>query len=448
MNEQQKREYERQYKAAKQQGEPFYPNAIIKDILVALFIFLILVALSAFIGAELQAPADPSDSSYIPRPEWYFLFLYEMLKFFPGDLVIVGVIVLPTLVFVVLFALPWLDRKPERHPSKRPVIMALLIFSWVIVIGFTLMAFVATPHQTETTPAIAGLNVPGRPSDVGQALFVEQCTSCHGEFGEGGPNPSRPGSIITPISSQGFLTTFTDDTLFNIIANGLPDRGMAAFSQNNGGPIDDRKIEQIVSYLRQWEAAPPVVAAYVAPPITEPNGAALFTSVCAPCHGLYGEGGIGPTLATIDFSQRFPIEDMHADTIQSADDLSQHVWERMSVLTGAQLDAVLNYTYTLSPSGGPVVLAPSADQGDSTNGAVLFTDWCANCHGPDGTTAVGSDALIIVAPSYLSQATDEHLVEVISSGFPEPDDMPTFRELLSSQEISDLLAWLRSFEPQ
>lgn len=446
MNEQEKREAERQYKAAKQQGELFYPNAIIKDALVALLIFLILVALSAFVGAELQAPADPSDSSYIPRPEWYFLFLYEMLKFFPGDLVIVGVIVLPALVFIVLFALPWLDRGRERHPRKRPVIMALLTFSWIVVIGFTLMAFVSAPHQTETAPAIAGLNVPGRPNDAGQALFVEQCASCHGNQGEGGANPSRPGSIITPISSTGFLTTFTDDTLFNIVANGLPDRGMAAFSQKNGGPIDDRKIEQIVAYIRSWEASPPVVAAYVPPPVTEPNGAALFTSVCAPCHGLYGEGGTGPTLATTDFSQRFPIERMHEDTLENADDLSQHVWARMSALTGAQLDAVLNYTYSLSPSGGPVILAPSSDQGDVANGAILYTDWCANCHGPDGTTAVGPNALVLVSVAYLTAATDEHLVEIISSGFPPPDDMPAFREILSSQEISDLLAWLRAFQ--
>jgi menaquinol-cytochrome c reductase cytochrome b/c subunit len=446
MNEQEKREYARLYQAAKQQGELFYPNALIKDALVGLLIFLLLIGLSAFVGAELQAPADPSDSSYIPRPEWYFLFLYEMLKFFPGDLVIVGVIVLPTLVFVILFALPWLDGKPERHPRKRPLIMALLTFSWFVIIGFTLMAFVSAPYQAESAPAIAGLNVPGRPSDIGKALFVEQCASCHGEFGEGGPNPARPGSFITPISSQGFLTTFTDDTLFNIITNGLPDRGMAAFSQRNGGPLDDRRIEQIVSYMRAWEAAPPVVAAYVPPPITEPNGAQLFTSVCAPCHGLYGEGGSGPTLATIDFPQRFPVESMHEDTIQNADELSQHVWERMRSLTGAQLEAVLNYTYSLSPSGGPVVLAPSSDQGDPTNGAILYTDWCANCHGPDGTTALGPEALVIVEPLYLAGVTDEHLVEVISAGFPPPNDMPAFREILSSQEISDLLAWLRSFD--
>ncbi len=446
MNEQEKREYERQYLAAKRQGEPFYPNAIIKDALVALVIFVILVALSAFVGAELQAPADPSDSSYIPRPEWYFLFLYEMLKFFPGDLVIVGVIILPTLVFVILFALPWLDRRPERHPRQRPLIMALLTFSWVVIIGFTLLAFISAPHPTEAAPAIAGLNVPARPSDLGQALFVEQCASCHGEFGEGGPNPARPGSIITPISSQGFLTTFTDDTLFNIIANGLPDRGMAAFSLAKGGPLDDRKIEQIVRYIRGWETSPPVVAAYVPPPITEPNGAALFTSVCAPCHGLYGEGGSAPTLATFDFSQRFPIETLHQSAMAEADEVSRHVWERMRALTGAQLEAVLNYTYSLTPSGGPIVLAPSADQGDAANGAVLFKDWCANCHASDGKRPVGPNSIVVVDPEYLSGVSDDHLVEAISAGFPPPNEMPAFREILSSQEISDLLAWLRSFE--
>ena len=158
MNEQEKREYDRAYKASKQQGEPFYPNAIIKDVLVALFIFLLLVALSAFFRAELQAPADPTDSSYIPHPEWYFLFLYEMLKFFPGNLVIIGVIVLPGVVFTILFLLPWLDRRADRHPRKRPAIMALMTFAWTIIVGFTLLAFISAPPPTETAPAVVGLN--------------------------------------------------------------------------------------------------------------------------------------------------------------------------------------------------------------------------------------------------------------------------------------------------
>jgi quinol---cytochrome c reductase cytochrome c subunit, bacillus type len=442
MNEQDQREYDRNYKAAKQQGELFYPNAIIKDALVALTIFLILVALSAFFGAELQAPANPSDASYIPHPEWYFLFLYEMLKFFPGDLVIFGVIVLPAIVFTILFLLPWLDRGRERHPRKRPVTMALLMFSWVIIVGFTLLAFVSAPSQTETTPSVAGLNRPQ--AESGQAVFVEQCSTCHGEFGEGGPNPSRPGSIIPPISSKGFLTAFTDDTLFNIITNGLPDSGMAAFSEKNGGPLDSSKIELLVSYLRHWETSPPVVAAYVPPTPSSPNGEILFATVCAPCHGLHGEGGIGPTLATIDFSQRFPIDSTHGSAMQSADNISQFVLGRMQSLTGAQMDAILNYVYTLSPTGGPIVKPPSADQGDSTNGAALYTAWCENCHGAGGTNAMGPDKIVIVEPAFLASKTDAQLIDVISTGFPKPDDMPAFREILSAQEMSDLLAWLRS----
>lgn len=441
MNERDKLEYNRKYKAAKQQGEPFFPNAIIKDVLVSLVIFLILVALAAFVGAELQAPADPSDSSYIPRPEWYFLFLYEMLKFFPGDLVIVGVIVLPTVVFVLLFALPWLDRKRERHPRNRRVVMALLAFAWVVILGFTFMAFVSTPPVTEPASAVEGVNV-ASVANPGQVLFVEQCSSCHGEFGEGGPNPARPGGVITPISSLGFLATFTDDTLYNIIANGLPDRGMAAFSQDNGGPLEPRKIEQVVRFVRGWEASPPVAAAYVPPPITEPNGEAIFTSVCAPCHGLYGEGGAGPTLAGTSVTSPISAEGAHEAAFESADALSQHVFERMRSLTGAQLDAVISYTYTLSGGTGPVVLGPSAEQGNSENGALVYRDWCANCHGPDGMTPVGPEGIIIVDSAFLSATSEDQLVETISAGFPAPDDMPAFREILSSQEISDVLAWL------
>lgn len=442
MNQQEKREQDRIYKAAKQQGELFYPNAIIKDAVVALLIFLVLIALSAFFRAELQAPADPTDSSYIPHPEWYFLFLYELLKFFPGNLVIVGVIILPGVVFLILFLLPWLDRGKERHPRKRPAVMALLTFAWSIIIGFTVLAFITAPARAETTQAVQGVNQ--QQASAGQELFIDNCSSCHGQYGEGGPNPNRLGSIITPISSHGFLTTFTNDTLFNIISNGLPDRGMAAFSQRNGGPLDNAKIELLVNYLRQWEKNPPVVAQYVPPPPSQPNGAALFTAMCAPCHGLYGEGGIGPTLATRDFSKAFPIDGLHTGSTSATNDTSQHVLDQMKSLTVAQLNAVLNYTYHLPPPGQAVVQAPSAQQGDASRGSDLYKSWCQNCHGTGGTKAVGKDQVVITDLKFLASMTDTQLTDVISKGFPKPDNMPAFREILSAQDMSDLLAWLRA----
>lgn len=307
MNEQDKQEQARLYEAAKRRGEPFYPNAVIRDALVALVVFLILVGLSAFFKAELQAPANPSDSSYVPRPEWYFLFLYEILKFLPGSLVIIGVIVLPAVVFAILFLLPWLDRSKERHPRKRPLIMALLTFAWVNIIGFTVLAFVSAPRQTEITSAVAGINQ--QQASAGQDLFLNHCAGCHGVYGEGGPNPIRAERIIPPISSHSFLVTFTNDTLFNIIANGLPDRGMAAFSQRNGGPLDDARIDQLVSFIRRWETDPPVVpsdadsAETLASSASQGDavrGMMVFASLgCPGCHGSTGTLPVGTNRVSI-----------------------------------------------------------------------------------------------------------------------------------------------------
>lgn len=448
MSVERKRDIARQEQIARQQGRSYYPYIFVRDALAALLLFLILVALSAFVGVTPQAPADPTDSSYVPHPEWFFLFFYEIVKYFPGSLATVAVVGLPGLVFGGLLLLPWIDRGPERHPRKRASVMALMTFGWFIILGFSALAFISAPPVLEAAVAIPGVNVSSQSIHPGQQVYIDNCGSCHGEYGEGGPNPARPGTTLPPISTQDFLATFTDDTLFNIVANGLPDRGMVGFSLRAGGPLDDRKIEQVVAYMRAWEANPPVVAPYVPPPITVPNGPALFTSVCAPCHGLYGEGGTAPTLTTVDFRDRFSPESWHEPTLlQSADDLSQHVWERMSVLTGSQMEAIMNYTFSLSGSEAPVVRGPSAEQGDVSRGAVIYADWCANCHGPEGKTLVGPNSIFIVDPAYLAEASDEHLIEAISAGYPAPYNMPAFREILSSQEISDLLAWNRSFAP-
>ncbi len=309
MNEEEKREQDRIYEEAKQRGELFYPNAIIKDAVVALVIFLILVGLSAFFKAELQPPANPADASYIPRPEWYFLFLYEILKFFPGDLIVIGVIVLPAVVFLILFLLPWLDRSKESHPRKRPAIMALLTFTWTVIIGFTVLALVSTPTPIDSTPPIAGVNQ--QQASAGQALYLSHCSGCHGQYGEGGPNPNKPENIIPPISSHAFLTTFTDDTLFNIVSNGLPESGMSAFGQQNGGPLDPDKVDLLVSYIRGWQTNPPVVANSDTTSASEGSEASAAQGnaergflyfnqfACSSCHGQDGGLPMGPNHISI-----------------------------------------------------------------------------------------------------------------------------------------------------
>src|SRR4030065_2379000 len=120
MKEKEKQEYLEQSNQAKEKGLPFYPDILFKDAVVSLLVFIILVALAYFMGTPLEARADPADTSYTPRPEWYFLFLFQLLKYFPGKLEVVGVFVLPILAILALLALPWLGRSPRPHYLCRP----------------------------------------------------------------------------------------------------------------------------------------------------------------------------------------------------------------------------------------------------------------------------------------------------------------------------------------
>ena len=85
MREEDKKEYLDKYQEAKKKGIPFFPDALFKDAVVALGIFIILIVLSALVGAALCYRVDPS-VEFDPEPEWYFLFLFQLLKYFPGSL--------------------------------------------------------------------------------------------------------------------------------------------------------------------------------------------------------------------------------------------------------------------------------------------------------------------------------------------------------------------------
>ena len=104
MDEQEKKSYLEKYNEQKKKGVPFFPDIIFKDSVVTLLVFIILVALAYFIGAPLEDRANPADTTYTPRPEWYFLFLFQLLKYFPGNLEVIGVVLIPTL--AILTSIP------------------------------------------------------------------------------------------------------------------------------------------------------------------------------------------------------------------------------------------------------------------------------------------------------------------------------------------------------
>jgi quinol-cytochrome oxidoreductase complex cytochrome b subunit len=113
--------------------ETFFPTFLFKEMVVALILFFIVIGLAWYFPAEMGDPADPTDSSFVPKPEWYFLSMYQFLKLFPGKLEIIGLMLQP-LMLLGLLLLPFLDRNPERRPGKRKTMMVALAGICVVAV--------------------------------------------------------------------------------------------------------------------------------------------------------------------------------------------------------------------------------------------------------------------------------------------------------------------------
>jgi menaquinol-cytochrome c reductase cytochrome b/c subunit len=253
VNEEQKQRYLEKYKKAKEKGEKFFPNVIFQDMLVSFAIFIILVMLATFFGVANEPKADPSDVNYVPRPEWYFLFLFEMLKFFPGKIEWLGTFVIPVVAIGILFLLPFLDKSPLRHPTRRKIPIAIMGVVVLCMIGLTIRAVATTPPQAET--AVAGSL--SQRILLGQDLYSVNCVECHGADGEGGEVKGvegLEGYMMKPINSQDEMYTRTDESLFEIINFGQPSLGMTPFGKAYGGELAISDIEAIVDFMRYtWD---------------------------------------------------------------------------------------------------------------------------------------------------------------------------------------------------
>ena len=177
-----KEAYQERYASFKAKGPYFWPDLIAEDLRVALVLFLILIGLSVLVGVPLDERADPTDTAYIPRPEWYFMGLFELLKYFPGALEWVGVVLVPSLLVVLLLATPWLSRGAERRPLKRPVGMAVLSVVLAGSVFLTVRAYQTTPPSVveEHGVVLTSQQLRGR-----QLIQQVGCRSCHFINGDG-----------------------------------------------------------------------------------------------------------------------------------------------------------------------------------------------------------------------------------------------------------------------
>ena len=171
MNDETKQKINERYEQELNKGERFWPDSIYKDLVVSLALFFILVLLATFMGVAAEPKADPADTSYLPRPEWYFLFLFKFLALY-GQIPVIGkiewlaTVLVPTVGIGLLTLLPLLDKSPYRHYSRR--IFALTVMGTFIldVVLLTIMASLpAAPNASElatstTLQAIGGLWIP------------------------------------------------------------------------------------------------------------------------------------------------------------------------------------------------------------------------------------------------------------------------------------------------
>src|SRR3954452_9741248 len=122
MNAREKEQYLREYHMLKSKGKPFFPYAVAKDSMMAVFVLFVIILLAILFGAELGPKADPTTTTYTPRPEWYFFFLFELLRVVkPPELVFLATVGIPTICLVLLLLLPFIDRRPERNPLRRRI---------------------------------------------------------------------------------------------------------------------------------------------------------------------------------------------------------------------------------------------------------------------------------------------------------------------------------------
>ena len=219
MNRREKELYLREYAQLKSEGKPFYPYAVAKDSIMAAIVVLSIILMALMFGAELGPKADPTTTTYVPRPEWYFFFLFELLRVFkPAMLVPLATIGIPTICMILLFLLPFYDRGPERRPERRPIATAAGIFT-IAAMGYLtyLGAAAGSPNsiELETPQRVVAQGAEGEERfNAGREVAAQAgCLACH-KFehnGNDGPGPELT-HIGDRLPSQAIARTLVNPT--------------------------------------------------------------------------------------------------------------------------------------------------------------------------------------------------------------------------------------------
>jgi menaquinol-cytochrome c reductase cytochrome b/c subunit len=219
VNRQQKEEYLREYSILKSKGKPFFPYAVAKDGAMACVVLLAIILMSIFLGAELGPKADPTTTTYTPRPEWYFFFLFELLRVIkPSELVPLATIGVPTICMILLFLLPFYDRSPERRPERRPIALLAGLFTIGAMGYLTYLGASAGPPTQIDMPTPKAVLAEGpavvKQYEAGRQVMAQSgCLACHrvGDNGNDGPGPELT-DIADRLPAAGIQRTLINPT--------------------------------------------------------------------------------------------------------------------------------------------------------------------------------------------------------------------------------------------
>jgi ubiquinol-cytochrome c reductase cytochrome b subunit len=230
----------------KQKPELFYPRQVLMDLSLTALLIIGLGVLCFFVPMQLGPPANPADTQYIPRPEWYYLPIFQWLKYWHGAASIIGVLVIPTILVLAVLALPFLDRSVERRPWRRPAAMGAYAFVVFSLVGLGLRSQYLDRHDPGIAQKLAKqkteeaeyMRKPFEPdlssaslaaenvvladplAAKGKTIFEAQsCNACHGDGGVG--TAAAPALIGTKLSADQLAELFKHPTA-KMTAGGMP----------------------------------------------------------------------------------------------------------------------------------------------------------------------------------------------------------------------------------
>lgn len=216
--------------------EAFWPNFLLKEWMVGSVFLIGYLCLTIAHPSPLERVADPTDTGYLPLPDWYFLFLYQLLKYTyaSGPYNVIGAFIIPGLAFGGLLLAPFIDRGPKRRPKDRPFATGFMLLAIAATIFLTWESVVAVDWEAKEAQGKITEEVAIDTSAEGYAIYQENgCISCHGDNLSGGPAaPSLVGTGLTP------------EEIADIAVNGVG--GMPA-GMYKGNEEDLAKLSEFIS---------------------------------------------------------------------------------------------------------------------------------------------------------------------------------------------------------